>query len=521
MTFSTKELSILVVEDNTGDFILVKDYLSEEIERPQIQHAKSFSQAKEILMGGAKFDSILLDLSLPDASGEQLVTDIMRMAGSTPVIVLTGYSGKDFGIKTLSLGISDYLFKDELEASQLYKSISYGIERKRIALQLKESEEKYRNLFQLCPMPMWVYDVETLRFLNVNTAAINHYGYDREEFLSMTIADIRPAEDLPIMNIALEALKKNANNPTYHFRHRKKDGSIIYIEIQSNEITFDGHRARLILATDITARLDAEQKLRNSEVALRQLNTELEERVAMRTLELVDVNHQLEAFSYSVSHDLRSPLRSIHGFTQILEKRIKDTLDQSNKELLDMIQSNTIKMEKLIENLLQFSKVGKQNAEKQLVDVKGLIENVWEQLTTTDYVNNKASLSINELPVCLADKPMLNQVFINLLSNALKYSSKKDNAEIEIGATENEHETVYYVKDNGAGFDMKYYDNLFAVFQRLHSPSEYDGTGVGLALVKRVIDKHGGHIWAEGTPGEGATFYFALPKNVVSEEYSG
>ncbi|HEY0669900.1 MAG TPA: PAS domain S-box protein [Sphingobacteriaceae bacterium] len=265
MLVSDQKLHILIVEDNPGDSLLIEDYLNEEFVNPKLSRALTFSQAKDYLTRNLLFNVILLDLSLPDASGEFLVTEIVRLAASTPVIVLTGYSDKDFGVKTLSYGVSDYLLKDELLSSQLHKSIIYSIERKRINIKLNESEEKYRRLFNFSPLPQWVFDVDSLQFLDVNEAAIKHYGYSREEFLQMTIKDIRPLEDIGILQATLDSSKKTGSfNPTV-VRHLKKNGELIYVNVEGNSIFFEGRNARMVLVVDITEKIKAEQALMKSE----------------------------------------------------------------------------------------------------------------------------------------------------------------------------------------------------------------------------------------------------------------
>ena len=244
--------NFLIIEDNQGDFVLIKDYLNEEFLEPAIEQAKTFTAAKEYFKNKTSFDTILLDLSLPDANGELLVHEMVQLAGQTPIIVLTGYSDKDFGIKTLSLGISDYLLKDELTAAQLHKSIAYSIERRRINSELKESEENYRNLFDLSPVPMCVYNWETYKFLNVNKAAVERYGYSKKEFLAMTLSDLMPVEDQHKTKeetgfaVKIKDFKKGV------FRHIKKNGEIIDVEIHS-DVYSAKHKSRLILCNDITA----------------------------------------------------------------------------------------------------------------------------------------------------------------------------------------------------------------------------------------------------------------------------
>src|SRR3569833_216549 len=195
------EFDILVIEDNPGDFALVEEFLLEQIKTLNLTQAKNYREAKNILNGKCgQFDVILLDLSLPDKTGIPLINEVKSLCRDTPVIVLTGYTDFSFGIQSLSLGVSDYVLKEELTPISLYKSIVYSLERKRATSELEESKKRYSDLFHLSPQPMWVFDMDTLRFLNVNDAAATQYGYTREEFLSMTIRDIRPANELEKMN---------------------------------------------------------------------------------------------------------------------------------------------------------------------------------------------------------------------------------------------------------------------------------------------------------------------------------
>lgn len=263
MVILSESLDILIVEDNSGDFVLIEDYLKEQIKTPYITRTKTLSETAKILTDKIHFDIILLDLSLPDATGEFLLTEIVKISNHIPIIVFTGYSDRHFGVKALSLGISDYLLKDELSARLLSKSISYSIERKRVNSQLEQSEEKYRNLFHFSPIPMWVYDMDTLYFLDVNDAAIRNYGYTREEFLSMRINDIRPDEDIEKMKQAVQFSKENPSQLfTGEFRHKKKNGEIISVEIKSNVINFEGKKSEIILAIDITQKKAEEHRLK-------------------------------------------------------------------------------------------------------------------------------------------------------------------------------------------------------------------------------------------------------------------
>ncbi|MES2680773.1 MAG: ATP-binding protein [Bacteroidota bacterium] len=239
------------------------------------------------------------------------------------------------------------------------------------------------------------------------------------------------------------------------------------------------------------------------EVALGEMNKNL----AAKNERLEALNSELEAYTYTVSHDLRAPLRALNGYSHILLEDFGDHIPAKGKKLLDMISANALKMGKLIDSLLTLSYLGRQDLMKNKVDMNALVKEIVNEISEK---NEKTRFNISELPEVLADKALLRQVLVNLISNAVKYSGKKETPVIEIGYQSNDGSTIYYIKDNGAGFDMKYYDKLFGVFQRLHSSEEFEGTGAGLAIVERIITKHGGKIRAEAIPEEGATFYFSL-----------
>jgi PAS domain S-box-containing protein len=223
------------------------------------------------------------------------------------------------------------------------------------------------------------------------------------------------------------------------------------------------------------------------------------------------LNSELEAFSYSVSHDLRAPLRAINGYVEILNEDFSEQLDGEAKRFLKIISNNSAKMGQLIDDLLHFSKIGKREIVVSNIEMEAIIKPIIDELTESEK-NRDIKLQCQELGTAWVDVSMMRQVWINLLSNAFKYTQKREQARIEVGSHPNAEETIYYVRDNGVGFDMKYADKLFGVFQRLHRPEDFQGTGVGLALVKRIIDKHNGKIWVEAAENEGATFYFSLPK---------
>jgi signal transduction histidine kinase len=250
-------------------------------------------------------------------------------------------------------------------------------------------------------------------------------------------------------------------------------------------------------------------QIQQRDIALLKMNEELEQRVQERTAELRAANRELEAFSYSVSHDLRAPLRAITGFSSILLEDYAPQLPDEAQRYLHIVGNSAQQMGQLIDDLLTFSRLGRMELRKQPVAPADLVRQVLEDLQA-ERAGRQVEIKLGDLPPCRAEPTLLKQVFVNLLGNALKYTRRQEAAHIEVGYLEKGGERVYFVKDNGAGFDMQYANKLFGVFQRLHRAEEYEGTGVGLAIVQRIIHRHGGRVWAEAAVDQGATFYFTL-----------
>jgi light-regulated signal transduction histidine kinase (bacteriophytochrome) len=250
-------------------------------------------------------------------------------------------------------------------------------------------------------------------------------------------------------------------------------------------------------------------QIQERDAALLKMNEGLEQRVQERTAELRAANQELEAFSYSVSHDLRAPLRAISGFSRILLEDFAPQLPDEAQHYLHVVEHSGQQMGQLIDDLLAFSRLGRLELRKQPVATVDLVRQVLEDLQA-ERSGRQVEITLRDLSPCWAEPSMLKQVFVNLLSNALKYSRKREVAHIEVGCQEDHGERIYFVKDNGVGFDMQYRNKLFGVFQRLHRAEEYEGTGVGLAIVQRIVHRHGGRVWAEAAFDRGATFYFTL-----------
>jgi PAS domain S-box-containing protein len=337
-----------------------------------------------------------------------------------------------------------------------------------------------------------------------NAGAEKVFGYSAGEMIGQPImrliAQDRHAEEERI----LSQIARGENVRHFETERIRKDGSPVDVSVTVSAIRNSAGR---IVGASKVARDITERKLAEEEI--HRLNTELELRVIERTAQLEAANKELEAFSYSVSHDLRAPLRAVDGFSQAVLEDYGPHLPEEGRRYLKTIREGAQKMGMLIDDLLTFSRLSRGPLRKQEVDVGALVGSVLEDLSS-QREERRIDLRITEMPACAGDPALLRQVWFNLLSNALKYTRKRDVAVVEIGCERKPEGDVYFVRDNGTGFDMRYAGKLFGVFQRLHRAEEYEGTGVGLAIVQRVIHRHGGRVWADAAVDRGATFYFTL-----------
>jgi len=378
-------------------------------------------------------------------------------------------------------------------------------ERKKMETTLRESEELFRKVFEEGPLGMAMANLEDGRLTSVNQALCNMLGYTREELLKLTFVDVthpgHQSEDIEAVKKMLEGKIQCHNTEK---RYLKKNGEVIWATRALTKISDiagqDPYTLSMIM--DITEKKLAEEEIKKNSL-------QLENIVSERTSELKIINKELEAFSYSVSHDLRAPLRSIDGFSQSLLEDYSDKLDDTGKNYLNRVRSAAQRMALLIDDMLNLARVTRTTMNLGSVDLSAIASAICAGLKDNDK-KRSAEFTIEPGLNDKADLSLIRAALQNLFDNAWKFTSKNPFTKIEFGQTEIDNRMVYFIRDNGAGFNMEYAEKLFIPFQRLHQQKEFTGTGVGLATVQRIIHRHNGSIWAEGQVNIGATFYFTL-----------
>ncbi|MCW3078004.1 MAG: domain S-box-containing protein [Bacteroidetes bacterium] len=365
-----------------------------------------------------------------------------------------------------------------------------------------KSEKRYRETLDAMLEGVQIIDKDW-KYIYVNESLAKQGRNPASAYIGHTMMEIFPGiENSEVFKFIRQSMTEHKS---FHVENEFvfPDNSKGYFELSIQPVP----EGVFILSIDISERKRIEEEIKS-------MNANLEKKVVERTAQLETVNNELESFSYSVSHDLRAPLRAISGYATILSEDYGDKMDEEGKRVLNVITDNVNRMGQLINDLLHFARMGKDALHKTEINMDGLVK----ELVTEQQIllpDKKAEIEIKPLENIVGDVNMMRQVVANFLSNAIKYSSKKEKPEIEIGSYKKDNSTVFYVKDNGVGFDMKYYDKLFGVFQRLHNQKDFEGTGVGLALVRRIITRHEGKVWAESKINEGSTFYFSVPDNKI------
>jgi PAS domain S-box-containing protein len=385
-------------------------------------------------------------------------------------------------------------------------------ERKQVEDELRTSEHRFRVLFEQAGVGVAQIDTQTGQFIHANQKYCDIVGYTRTEIEQLDFKTITHPDDLQRDLDHMEHLKAGEISEfVMEKRYFRKDGSIVWVILVVSPLWQPGETPNFHIAAvhDITEQKKMELALRDSEAQVRKLNAELERRVEERTTQLQATNKELEAFAYSVSHDLRAPLRAIDGFSRILLEDYASQLDADAQGLLQRIVAANQSMGQLVDALLWLSRMTRAEMQRVEVNLSHLANTIIHSLHQASLERDAEFIIARDI-VAMGDPHLLRVIMENLLGNAWKFTSKCEHTRIEFGVTQQKSEIVYFVRDNGAGFDMAYANKLFKAFQRLHTVNQFEGTGIGLATVQRIISRHGGRVWAEAEEGKGATFYFTL-----------
>lgn len=500
-------LKIMLIEDDDAHAKIISRYLNQYDEKISLTLSSTLNNGLKRVLSEA-FHVILLDLRLPDSDINETLDVALARCPDVPIIVLSSIEDKVLARKMVQQGAQDYLCKSDLSTELLTRAIFYSIERKKNEILLKESELRKSKMIE-SSLDCIVSIDEAGNILEFNSAAQKVFNYNLDEVIGKPLADFIIPEYLRERHrLGLAKFVETGVGPVLGKRVEmpalRKDGTEFPVELSIVPFKLDNRFMFTGFIRDISER----KKAAEAEILRR-------ENVAAAA-----ANKELEAFSYSVSHDLRAPLRAIDGFSAILVEEAQD-LPENLKDYIDKIRRSVQKMRQLIDDLLAFSRLSRSGMETQSVNVNVLVKDILSEFRN-DIESRQIEIHQEILPPCQADPALLKQVWINLLSNAFKYSRYKNPAVIEIGtkSSDSENEIVYFVRDNGVGFDMQYADKLFGVFQRLHREQDFEGTGIGLAIVKRVVERHGGRVWAESEVNNGASFYFTMPKSDLSVDKS-
>jgi PAS domain S-box-containing protein len=368
--------------------------------------------------------------------------------------------------------------------------------------QRKHAEEAFSVAFSASPAGMMLVDHATDTVVAVNDRLLEMTERRRDEFVGHPVSKLGMVASPP-RAVLLEQIARGGRLDGVEVELARPTGPPVYTLASTEMVTLHGKVHRLSVFTDLTARKQLETELRD-------LNGELEHRVRERTRALETSNRDLDAFSLSVSHDLRAPLRAIAGFSEILLTEFAPAMSDEARHLLTRIHASGGRLHKLVEDLLAFAQLGRGKPQRSWIGLDSLVRSLVDDLVTGRRLGERVELRLSPLGGCRADPSLIRTVWTNLIDNALKYSSGRPRIVLEIGSEQRDAETVYYVADNGVGFDMAHADRLFGMFQRLHAASEFDGTGIGLANVRRIVERHHGHISASSQPGSGSRFEFTL-----------
>ena len=486
-------IRILMIEDNPADAAGLKKQLqTSQTAAVDLTHAMTLADGLLQLRTG-NFDVLLLDLNLPDSKERETIQQVTEHAPNLPIVILTVSNNEALAVEALNKGVQDYFIKGQVDEPLLARAIRHAIERKRVELALRESERQLRGTFENNAIAIAHMDAQG-RVIRVNQKLCDLIGYSREEFLQSNFQDKTYPPDLAQDVVMFDKLMRGEHaSHSIEKRYVRADGSLIWVRVTRTLQQHNGEPVYCIsFVEDITDRKLAETKLAQMAAELQRSNTDLEQ------------------FAYVASHDLQEPLRMVRGYLELLERRLADKLDNSTREFMAFAADGAARMQALISDLLAYSRVGREGKDFAQVDMNESLRHAIAGLAA-GIQETGAKISSEPLPKVKAEAALMPRLFQNLLGNAIKYQRPGQTPEIQISARRDANAWLFGVRDNGIGIDPAQHDRIFMVFQRLHSRQEYSGTGIGLAICKRIVEYHGGRIWVESKPGEGATFYFTLP----------
>jgi PAS domain S-box-containing protein len=499
-------IRILHIDDSRIDMELTKNNLSKLAEDLIIEWAESAKDALELLAEG-KFDCILCDCRMPKIDGVQLLHTLRRNGNDIPFIFLTGHGNEEIAAKALRAGADDYYTKKKGFAhyESLVNSIRRAVEAKvdrderRKDLEApRTSEEKFSKAFKASPESLTISSLEDGRILEVNESFERISGYSRQEAIGKTAFELNLWKNPEDRKQLVKALQEKGFVFDMEIEYRRKSGEIINGVTSMELFEQDGKHYIIGVTRDITERKHAEEELKLHR-----------DQLAEKTRLLTETNKELETFAYTVSHDLKAPLRHIEGYADLLTKQYSDMLDKKGQGYIKTISDSSKRMKHLVEDILRLSRASSGEMHKEKLNLSALATYVAKSLRRND-PDRQVEFKVTRNLKADGDPRMLTAALENLLGNAWKFTIKEEKPIIRLGTRKIKGERTFYVSDNGVGFDPDKADKLFQPFQRLHKEEEFIGSGIGLATVQRIIRRHGGSIWAEGEVGQGATFYFTL-----------
>ena len=514
-------IEILLVDDTPDKLLALEAALGDMAEN--MVRAESGSEALRLVLR-RDFAVILLDINMPGMDGFETASLIRQRKSSahTPIIFITSFSTADVEVyRGYSLGAVDYLFTPvtpEVLRSKVSVFVELAKKNREIqhqaeALRRAEEERMQRKLDETNARLEWETRRNHFFRLSIELLAIASYegvftqtnptwqktlGYGESELHGQALQDFIHPDDLTATNEIIGNILKAETSLYFENRFRAKNGSYRWLGWTIAPFAAEG--LLYIFARDMTERRERENEIRR-------LNGDLEQ----RTLSLQLLNQELESFSYSLAHDLRTPLRSITAYSEMMAGGEAGELTSEAMKMVRTIQRNSGRMTQLMDDFLAFFRVARKDVKQEKIVMTAIAR---EAIATVSVDSKRqVDFKVGMLPPSKGDPAMILQVLVNLISNAVKFTALKEKAEIEIGCLSDRVPAVYYIKDNGVGFNMKYYSRLFGVFERLHRREEFDGTGIGLAIVQKIVQRHGGSVWAESVIDNGATFYFTLSPN--------